>query len=114
MVDGASTFSHEIADAIEAAAEGTPDGSPERQFAQLWSVVASFATAFNAELDSYYRAVRAQLETQEGFNAYVRLAESRRNRVRAMPIFETPLLFASTNIPDRNRRMAAGGIVVEE
>jgi hypothetical protein len=51
------------------------------------------------------------LRTQAGFDDYVRLAEARRDRVRTMPIFESPLLFA--HVPSRAREMRPDGTVVE-
>ncbi len=42
--------------------------------------------------------MQRKLDSQEGFFEVFKLAEARRNRVRAMPIDETPLLFAQTNL----------------
>jgi hypothetical protein len=110
---GTSGFSQQMGDAIAAAAPSTPPDSPEREFAARWALGESFEAAFNQELDRYYRAVTVRLATQAGYDDYVRLAESHRNRVRQMPIFESPLLFARTNIPPRARAMRADGTVVE-
>ena len=53
-------------------------------------------------------------ETAPGYLlSEVRLAEARRDRVRLMPIFESPLLFARTNVPSRAREMRPDGTVVE-
>jgi len=112
LADGASTFSDEMGDAIAAAAPASPVGSPEREFADRWSRRDDLAS-FGAELLAYYDAVTARLSTQAGFDDYVRLAEARRDRVRLMPIFESPLLFARTNVPKRAREMRADGSVVE-
>lgn len=111
---GQSSFSTDFANAILAAAEGSPDGSPEREFAERWNVGESFKAAFDALLGSYYAAVTARLATQDGFNDYFQLAESRRQMVRQMPIFESPLLFAETNIPVARRAMRADGTVATE
>jgi hypothetical protein len=112
VTNGASTFSDEMGDAIAAAAPATPQGSPEREFAARWDVGAD-VDAFGADLQAYYAAVTARLRTQAGFDDYVRLAEARRDRVRLMPIFESPLLFARTDVPKRAREMRADGTVVE-
>lgn len=111
--DSASSFSEDMANAIVAAAEGTPEGSPEREFAGRWQVGESFKDSLDAELAAYFSAVTQQLTTQEGFDAYYRLAEARRNIVRPMPIAESPLLFAATNIPDTPRTMRTDGTVAE-
>jgi hypothetical protein len=121
ITGGASSFSQEMADGIRTAAESTPDGSPEREFAERWDVGESFVDPFNALLGAYFDAVGGRLATQDGFDDYVRLAESRRMHVRGsetldvpgMPIFENPLLFPTTNIPDAERMMRADGTVVE-
>jgi hypothetical protein len=109
--NGQSNFSQEMADAILAAADDSPDGSPEREFKQRWDVGGDFVGPFNQLLSSYYTAVANQLNTQAGFDDYFRLAESRRAKVRDMPIFENPLLFARTNIPLATRTMQADGSV---
>jgi hypothetical protein len=112
---GASGFSDEMANRILAAAENTPDDSPEREFAQRWGVGEEFAFSFNSLLSAYYAAVTAQLATQEGFDAYVRLAEARRRQAKAStPIVrEFPLLFPATNIPNAARMMKPDGTVLE-
>jgi hypothetical protein len=106
-------FSAQLADAIVAAAAATPEGSPQREFAGLWAAGDGWRAAFDALLGAYYAAVAAALTRQEGFDAYVRLAESRRDRVRRLPIFESPLLFARTNIPRGRRFMRADGTVAD-
>ena len=111
--DGASGFSEEMGEAIAAAAPGTGEGSPEREFAARWSRGEDFASSFDEQLADYYAAVEARLATQQGFDDYVRLAESRRNRVRTMPISESPLLFATFDIPARPRAMRPDGTVEE-
>ena len=112
VVDGASTFSDELGNTIAAAAPATPEGSPEREFAARWNQGEDI-DVFAGELQTYYDAVAARLLTQAGYDDYVRLAESRRDRVRDMPIFESPLLFARTDVPSRVREMRADGTVVE-
>jgi hypothetical protein len=105
-----------MGEAIAAAAPGTPEGSPEREFAERWSRGSDpdqGMASFGAELSAYYAAVTERLRTQGGYDDYVRLAESRRARVATMPIFESPLLFARTDVPPRVRAMRADGTVVE-
>jgi hypothetical protein len=113
--DGATTFSQDMADAILAAAATAPQGSPEREFEEHWNVEDSFEGPFNALLADYYAGVQAGLATQEGFDAYFRLAESRRQKaVEELPIFgEFDLLFAQTNITPADRAMRRDGTVSE-
>lgn len=111
--NGSSTFSTEMAQAILDAA-ASPDGSPEREFAALWELGEDAVDALDAQLQQYYDAVVTRLGTQEGFDDYYRLAESRRERARQIPIFsEFALLFARTNIPPAERVMRRDGTVTE-
>lgn len=111
VAGGQSEFSEAMADAIAAAAPGTPQGSPEREFADRWATGDGWRDAFDALLGDYYAAATRKLSDQAGFDAIFRLAESRRNRVRAMPIFESPPLFAHTNIARETLAMAPDGKV---
>jgi len=106
-------FSQSISDAIRASAAATQPGTPEHEFTQLWDAGEDFKAPFDALLQGYYTAFTERLATQEGFDDYMRLAESRRDRVREMPITESPMLFARTNIPSRERTMLADGTVEE-
>jgi hypothetical protein len=114
-------FSQDVADAIRSSAAATQPGTAEHEFAQRWDAGENFEAPFNALLQDYYTAFTERLATQEGFDDYMRLAESRRNVVRGtppdfddrMPIAEFPLLFSRTNIPPRERIMLADGTVEE-
>ena len=110
---GQSTFSQEMADAILAAADASPDGSPEREFADLWGVGEDFTAAFDALLNAYYATIGQRLENQADFDSYFELAEVRRRRgIEEMPIFrENALLFARTSVPDRPLTMQRDGSV---
>jgi hypothetical protein len=105
-------FSERMAETITAAAPATPEGSPEREFAARWARGEDLSP-FDDELRTYYAAVAARLRTQDGVDAYVRLAESRRASVRTMPVFETPLLFVTTDLPHAVREMRADATVTE-
>jgi len=96
---GKSTFGQEMAKNILAAAEASPANSPEREFAERWGAGAGWKAAFNKTLAGYYRALGRTLKAQGGFDRIFRVAESRRNRMRAeTPLVESPLLFATTNV----------------
>jgi hypothetical protein len=102
-----------VADAILSSAEAARPGTAEQEFAERWAVGEAFEEAFDGLLEPYYAAFAERLTTQEGFDGYVRLAESRRERVRQMPIAESPLLFARTNVPAGERAMRRDGTVQE-
>ena len=101
--DGAEAFAETVADAILSSPEATRPGA----------VGGAFEEAFDALLERYYAAFAERLTTQEGFDDYMRLAESRRERVRGMPIAESPLLFARANVPAGARAMRRDGTVQE-
>ncbi|HMJ35211.1 MAG TPA: hypothetical protein VK501_14970 [Baekduia sp.] len=113
VVDRRSDFSETMANAILTAAEPTPEGSPEREFASLWSAGHQWRERFGELLSAYYAAVTTQVATQDGFDAFMRLAEARRDVVRPMPITESQMLFATTNIGQGRRRMRADATVEE-
>jgi hypothetical protein len=110
---GSVDFSQSVADAIKATPAAAQVGTPEEEFARHWDVGEAFEATFNAELQSYYDAFATQLATQQGFESYVRLAESRRLKVKDMPIAESDMLFAQTNVAEQQRRMRADATVEE-
>lgn len=112
---GASGFSEEMANTILARVEDPEDGSPESGFAERWNVGEDFVEPFNQLLASYFAAAQERLATQDGFDDFVRLAESRRKRAqKEMPIVrEFRLLFPTTNIEEAEREMRPDATVVE-
>jgi len=110
--DGGS-FSTAVAERILASPEAKESGTAEGEFAQLWGEGESFESPFADRLRTYFTALEEQLSSQHGFDAYVRLAESRRAFVRKMPIAESPLLFATTAVPPARRTMTVAGMVEE-
>ena len=112
-------FSQDVADAILDSTAATQPGTPEHEFAQLWDVGENFEDRFNELLQNYYTSFAERLTTQQGFDSYMRLAESRRDSVRGgdfvkpMPIAESDLLFSRTNILSQERTMQADGTVEE-
>lgn len=99
-----STYSEDFAQAIIAASTSTPAGSPEKEFKDRWEKAARLPGRLGNELEKYYDAIEQKLQTQAGFDDFVRLAESHRNRVRDTPLFEFPLLFPVTKISENQRR----------
>ncbi|MDP8976310.1 MAG: hypothetical protein M3N28_08130 [Actinomycetota bacterium] len=113
ITGSAEGFANQVADAIVASAEASGPGTAEQEFARHWDLGEAFEEAFNDLLKAYYVGVGQRLEAQDGFDDYMRLAESRRARVKGMPITESAMLFAQTNIPPRERMMKEDGSVEE-
>jgi hypothetical protein len=92
-------LSQQVADAITQAAERKPSGSPEAEFTANWGLAESdWRTAFAGRIESYIASVARRLTTQEGFDDYVRLAESRRREFKRMRLHEFSLSLPVTNI----------------
>ncbi len=106
-------FSTAVAERILASPGANTTGTAEAAFAELWAEGEAFQVPFAKRLTAYFSAVEGQLTSQTAFDAYVRLAESRRAFVLDMPIAESPLLFAQTTVPPRQRSMTVGGLVEE-
>lgn len=107
-------FAQRVVDAIESTPAASQEGSPEHEFLARWNVGEPFLEAYDALLQPYYAAINDRLAAQEGFDSFVLLAESRRQRTRQMPIArEFPLLFPTTDIPAADRRMTANAQVEE-
>lgn len=106
-------FSEAVAAAINGSAAAGQAGTPEAEFAALWTVGDGFAADFGARLDAYFTAVGARLGSVAGFTDCYLVAESRRALVRQMPIFESPLLFSTSSVPDEQRRMTETATVEE-
>lgn len=118
ITNGASDFSQQMADAIVAAANDEPN-SAEREFSERWQVGDGWRDTFNALLTQYYAAIAERLSEQDGLDDMIRLAESRRDHVRGndqrprMPIAESPLLFARTNVAPGERVMRPNATIAE-
>ncbi|MFE0378120.1 hypothetical protein ACFW1M_21605 [Streptomyces inhibens] len=84
---------------LDAAAE-LPADSPEGRFAAHWNRPdATWRTDFSRRLTDYLEKVQQRITTEEGFDDYVRLAESRRRRFKAMRLNEFELTLPTTDIP---------------
>jgi hypothetical protein len=89
-------------DAIRAAAPGTPNGSPERRFAEHWDLGPDgWEDEFADRVEAYFARVVAALDTDAGCDAIFRLAESRRRQTRRLPLLEFDLaLPVARGIPE--------------
>ena len=65
-----------------------------------WSVpAATFERAFESRIESYFAQLTALAATEDGFDGWVRLAESRRREFRRRPLAEFRLTLPTTSIP---------------
>jgi hypothetical protein len=81
-----------LAPAIVEAAEASPAGSAEREFAGHWALGPDdWVASFTDRMTAYLRAVAAALGTDEGSDAIFQLAESRRREFRDHPLAEFDL-----------------------
>ncbi|MGH4023903.1 MAG: hypothetical protein ACRDRV_04880 [Pseudonocardiaceae bacterium] len=95
-----SDLSERTAQAIVAAAGAAGPQSPEAEFAELWSVAQDrWPAEFATRLAGYLTAVTDRLTSADGFDSYVRLAESRRRRFATTSLNEFALLLPRTDIP---------------
>jgi hypothetical protein len=101
-----------IANAILGSDESAGEGTPEREFKELFEVGDEWQTRFNEMLMEYYAKATDGLETPGRLDALFRLAESRREAARGLPIVESPLVFArpETAIPAGLRMNRDGSI----
>ena len=106
-------FSDAVAQAILTSGSAAQDGSAEAAFAENWAAGEDFVAAFSPRLTAYYTLVEQALATSAGFTAVYGLAESRRSRVKDMPIFESQLLFSNSNLPSVARTMTITATVQE-
>ncbi|MDP9385701.1 MAG: hypothetical protein M3P50_10815 [Actinomycetota bacterium] len=114
FADDSEGFAERVVDEIRRAPAASEDGSAEQEFLARWDVGEPFFEAYDALLVPYYAAISERLASQEGFDPFVLLAESRRQRTRSMPIAgEFDLLFATTDIPSAERQMTVGARVEE-
>jgi hypothetical protein len=96
----ASALCDQMTLAVTDAARTLPADSPEGRFAAHWQVPDdSWQVVFGQRVDAYLRKVSARARTEEGFDDYVRLAESRRRQFRAMRLNEFELTLPVTDVP---------------
>ncbi len=93
-----------IAQAITAAAPGTPVGSPERE---AWANLSDehWEVTFARRIECYVAALQDRLDGDDGFDDIFRLAESRRRSFRALPLAEFSLTIPVCSIPPQAPRL---------
>jgi hypothetical protein len=96
----AGGLSQQIAQVISQAAQGQPADSPEAEFKTNWELAdLDWKNVFATEIETYMTAVSNRISSVEGFDDYVRLAESRRREFKHMRLNEFSLTLPATNIP---------------
>lgn len=85
--------------AVEALQGAAPD-SPEREFLGNWRLAeGEWKKTFQTRIENYFARLAERAETEEGFDGWMRLAESRRRAFRRRPLAEFRLTIPVTNIP---------------
>jgi hypothetical protein len=110
--DGRSDLPEKTAAAIVQASATQPPDSAEKRFAANWALTPDQLRAdADARIKSYLDAVRNKLSTAAGFEDYVRLAQSRRDRFAQSALNEFPLLLPKTSLPKIKLHMNADATV---
>lgn len=85
--------------AVEAKLPALPPESPEGEFLANWRLPETdWKGAFEARIVQYFESLDRAAGTEEGFDGWVRLAESRRREFRRRPLAEFRLTVPTTNI----------------
>jgi hypothetical protein len=93
-------LSDEIAADIISAASSLPSDAAEHAFRVNWQLPHSeWPQVFATQIEDYMAAVNRRITTSQGFDDYLRLAESRRREFRRMRLNEFSLTLPSTNVP---------------
>lgn len=117
---GASDVPARFVERVTQAAQALPPDSPEQEFLANWNLPDDqWQSVFRERVRSYLTAVNGRLSAQEGFDAYMRLAVSRRREFEASPasfLAEFPLLLPTSNVPSGapSQRMNPDGSVSDK
>lgn len=100
--DFISALENVIVTAISQSPAAKTSGTPEFIFMQNWAIAQqdNWITTFGQTLSDYWNKATQNANTDAGFDQFFQLAESRRWLFKQTPLFEFPLTFATTNIPD--------------
>ncbi|GAA0549147.1 hypothetical protein [Saccharopolyspora erythraea] len=100
LTESGSDLSERTAERITTAAAALGEESPEREFAEMWQLHKDeWKAGLSERLNSYLDAVTEVVATDDGFDSYVLLAESRRRSFAGTALNEFPLLLPRTDIP---------------
>lgn len=106
-------YSEAVAAAVLNSPEANIEDSPEAEFAQNWATGDDFTLAFSERLNAFYASLESLLASTGGFAQIHELAESRRESVKKLPIFESRMLFATSSASSAIRIMTASATVEE-
>jgi hypothetical protein len=87
LLDGGADFDNRFVAAVKRVAPDKGPDSAEVEFARLWETP-GWEAEFAERVSRYWTAVQSRLLTSEGFDAFFRLAESRRRQFRKRPLAE--------------------------
>lgn len=74
-------------------------GSAEQEFMDYWKLDdAKWLEVFSKTISDYLKQIQTKVKTQEGYDDFVRLAESRRMLFKQTRLYEFPLTFPVTNV----------------
>lgn len=97
-----SDLESQFVDVIEGVESTLTPNSPELQFLANWRLPeATWKPTFEKRIGDYFLHLVRNAATEEGFDGWVRLAESRRRQFRRRPLAEFRLTTPTTNIPER-------------
>lgn len=113
-----SDFDELFINNIKTSGKSDDPNLPEGEFLANWSIE-DWQKIFESRLEKYFKNLIEKIQIQESFNDFVRLAEYRRSRFIATPLYEFDLTFAKTNIDitDFSRiplKMKENGMVMKE
>lgn len=106
-------FSDAVAQTIITSPEAGTADSPEFEFSQNWAAGVDFVSAFSQRLTTFYSRLEEALTAADKYTAIYELAETRRDLVKAMPIFESLMLFSTSTVPSAARFMTTSATVEE-
>lgn len=100
--DFATTLEKAFVSTITSSTKSFEKGTPEFVFLENWAIVQEegWEDKFNKTVMDYWKKATTRANTDEGFDQLFQLAESRRWQFKKTPLFEFPLTFAITNMPE--------------
>ncbi|MBA2368049.1 MAG: hypothetical protein H0V82_03390 [Candidatus Protochlamydia sp.] len=99
--DFSSLLEDKIIEAISLSQNAKISGTPEFEFLQNWNIAQDddeLRDLLNRRIIEYLNRVAFLANTEDGFDNYFLLAESRRYQFKQTPLFEFELTLANTNI----------------
>ncbi len=100
LTEGGSDLPSAMIAAVEAVEHELRPESPEKEFLNNWRLPEpDWRVTFEKRIEEYFEALATRVITEDGFDGFVRLADSRRREFRKRPLAEFPLTLPTTNIP---------------